>query len=409
MLAQHGHSWDTKNRTLPEGWQDWLRMATWTPDLVPWITPVYVSGASGKFPITERDNSNLLAWTFNAAKFLGCDVFIDREYFYSQALNIPEGVRVFGRGPDKPGLTMLADVVLDRMRQDKGNFAPRWACATEEQLKLGLCPPTITHAAGAKNITIENLQINGGISRIDWAMFTMGYADLLNKKWVYDNSDKWDHEQVSKTLKNAPVASGLNFSKQNGRPTEDLEITLNNVHCHDFLGSCMLVSEDARVNSTRLRLGNSVAGRVLYYACGTHRDLRLYGFGRSSIARLPQPMLCEGCQYRYESYGKGSMKDNPWPENDVPINVIGTDSINDDGRHPPLTIHDIDIDVTGSPFQYALKLGVDCEIDGYVVGGVMQHDERSDDLSIQLRLSGKPVIGTFAQCDLRRFDLEYVR
>jgi hypothetical protein len=370
--SRHGHSWS------PLGPQvDTAELVRLQSHILmnyrdcPWVSPSMLDMATA-----SKDHSDLLAWAINVAHVLHRDVFIDREYFYTQAIELPDGLTMYGRGSDKPGLTMRLDLIQERMRRDIGNWSPKWACTTEAQYKMGLSPPTIVHKNDCYSLTIRDLQINGGQQLFDW-------------RALVNDPVKFNAKETSDALKNSPMCSGLYFGNQNGRRCDGLKVRLDNVHVHDFAGSCLIAHPDVRLTTRDESLGNSVSGRILYYAPGVHSNLCLYGFSRSSVARLIPPFDCSSFSYRF-----GSGPPNPWPENDQPEAVIGTALVNTNER---VVIRGGIIDNSGSEYAAAMKLGCHCEIDARVNGRVELHPNHLDDQILRLKLSGDAQPGNFTR------------
>jgi hypothetical protein len=319
----------------------------------------------------DGDDSNIICWALNIASQLGRDVFLEKEYTFSSVIELPNNMRLFGRGDNESGLKLLANKCMQRYRKDLGHYDSKNGFPSLLDAYLYCYPPCITHKNDARSIRIDDLHINGNQGEFNWTE-------------IDTYPIKWNKPDVANVLQNSPAMAGLAFTNQNNRVV-NLNIRINNVHVHDFPSSCALFSIGCLVSSKNMTLGNAVSGRVLYYAPGHHENLTLYGFSRTSMARIPGPFICNG--FKYESRGYT----NSWPGNAEPQNVLGiiNEALKDvrAGRKSvPIEIYGIDIDCRNSPFQTAIGIGAECTLRGKVRDGLIT--------------TGANMVGTIDNCEV---------
>ena len=282
------------------------------------ITPDDLDPADGCG--SDPDDTDKLRWALLVSRALGKPLWIDREYTYSDVLEIQEAQSIFGNGPYVPGLRMLPAAWFQ-------NPTFSWP-------KLGVA--AILHAPGVQTFSLFNLQIDGGQQDIDWRAVATGVHAPTFSSW----------------LRNTPSWSGLAPHNQDGRNVPRF-IRLENVHIHDTPGSCFFGLP--QVAARNLIVGNAVSGRGIYRLNGECHGVTTYGFSRSSMARVNGNLLVTDWTYEGAGY------QNPWPENSQTDALVTIERLPEFPR--PAVIY-ADFDATGSMFadRWAFKTHHDCRI-----------------------------------------------
>lgn len=269
------------------------------------------------------DDTGLLQWSLLASRVLRVPLWIDRQYGYSDVLEVQEGQTVYGNGPHAPGLRMLPG---------------RWFANPDFGWpKRGVA--AIVHAPGVRRFTLRDLQIDGGQQDVDWRAVAASPHAATIRRWLQDS----------------PSWGGVCPHPQDGRNLPD-EVTLENVHIHDTPGACL--HAHAWMRCRNLTLGNSVGNRPLYGFHGHCFGLRTYGFTPFSVGQIYSGTIV-GWTHRDEGHR------HPWPEIEQPT-VVAQLSRPPQWAGARIELLNVDWDGAGGKIRAGFDINTDCRVTGSI-------------------------------------------